>query len=283
MAKIKKIITHAGSAHRDDFLAVCIALSKCGNVPSIERRDPSPEELDNPEVLVLDVGRRHEPELNNFDHHQLERDAAPACALSLYTEHLGYDFSVFEWYAFTVLLDSKGPAVVCKEYGIGDLNPTLSPVENALKSLFEADPMDVAIIMARIGSDLCNYHDVVKAQIDEARTTAYLIEVEDVVGMSVVKGEFEDNKVYEPVVLNRLRAEAEESTGKTVAFQVTKDDRGAGYTLYRYDDHPRVDFSKLEEMEDITFAHKGGFIAKTSRPMNSDRIRSFILSSLVTS
>ena len=48
-----------------------------------------------------------------------------------------------------------------------------------------------------------------------------------------------------------------------IAVSISKDDRGDGWTLYRYDDDPRVDFSVLAGHPDIVFAHKGGFIAKT--------------------
>jgi hypothetical protein len=48
-----------------------------------------------------------------------------------------------------------------------------------------------------------------------------------------------------------------------VAVTVTQDDRGEGFSLYRRNDHPAVDFSKLEAHPDVIFAHKGGFIAKT--------------------
>jgi hypothetical protein len=47
-----------------------------------------------------------------------------------------------------------------------------------------------------------------------------------------------------------------------VAVSVMKSDRpGESWVLYRYDDHPRVDFSRLSGPQ-VVFAHKGGFIAK---------------------
>lgn len=49
----------------------------------------------------------------------------------------------------------------------------------------------------------------------------------------------------------------------TSTILATHDDRGDGWMLYRYDDCPLVDFTKIKEHPDITFAHKGGFIAKT--------------------
>ena len=44
---------------------------------------------------------------------------------------------------------------------------------------------------------------------------------------------------------------------------VSRDNRGPGLALFRREDDPKVDFSVLEGNEAVTFAHKGGFIAKT--------------------
>jgi hypothetical protein len=56
-----------------------------------------------------------------------------------------------------------------------------------------------------------------------------------------------------------------------VAITVTQDDRGDGYSLFRRNDNPMVDFSIFSEVGDvkkeyqdkILFSHNGGFIAKT--------------------
>lgn len=46
----------------------------------VERRNPTEEELQNPNILVGDVGMEFNPELNNFDHHQ---DKNLGCAFEL--------------------------------------------------------------------------------------------------------------------------------------------------------------------------------------------------------
>ena len=51
---IKTIITHPGGAHKDDFLACAVLLSKFP--VSIFRRDPTEEELADPEIAVVDIG-----------------------------------------------------------------------------------------------------------------------------------------------------------------------------------------------------------------------------------
>ena len=39
---------------------------------------------------------------------------------------------------------------------------------------------------------------------------------------------------------------------------------GNGYGLSRYKDHPALDFTSIEIEADVHFAHKKGFVAKTS-------------------
>ena len=42
------------------------------------------------------------------------------------------------------------------------------------------------------------------------------------------------------------------------------DRRGEGYGIARYEDHPRLDFSRVEGQPDVHFAHKSGFMCKTT-------------------
>ena len=95
---ITNIVTHPGGAHKDDFLACAVLLSKYP--VSIFRREPSEKELANPEVAVVDIGHRFEPELNNFDHHQFDRDLEPTSPEMHITEppklaEIQYEFWLF--------------------------------------------------------------------------------------------------------------------------------------------------------------------------------------------
>ena len=98
--KAQLIITHPGSAHFDEVTAVGLILAvHAETVFSIERREPSQAELDNPDVWVVDIGNRHEPEKRNFDHHQ--NTDCPA-AFVLVSEYLGLleTMSVMPWWHF---------------------------------------------------------------------------------------------------------------------------------------------------------------------------------------
>lgn len=51
---------------------------------------------------------------------------------------------------------------------------------------------------------------------------------------------------------------------KQVAALVYPDRRSGGYGLSRFQDHPRLDFTRTQQNADVHFAHAGGFVAKTS-------------------
>ena len=49
-----------------------------------------------------------------------------------------------------------------------------------------------------------------------------------------------------------------------IAAIVYPDRRGEGFGIGRYEDHPRLDFSRVEAEPDVHFAHKSGFMCKTT-------------------
>lgn len=66
---MKKIITHPGVFHADDVCAIAW-LRICGVTAPVERRNPTVDDLNDSEILVVDVGGEHAPARGNFDHHQ---------------------------------------------------------------------------------------------------------------------------------------------------------------------------------------------------------------------
>jgi uncharacterized UPF0160 family protein len=71
---ISKIIVHPGTFHADDTFAAAAALLLAPGAELL-RKDPTPEELEDPHVLVLDIGGIYNPAKRCFDHHQ-RRDSA---------------------------------------------------------------------------------------------------------------------------------------------------------------------------------------------------------------
>jgi len=85
---IKKIVSHKAPRHLDDFLAIAYlkALYPNAEIEFVHPQGVSEEYLKDPQVVVVDVGGKYEPELNNFDHHQ---DKELPCSLVLLLKKIG--------------------------------------------------------------------------------------------------------------------------------------------------------------------------------------------------
>lgn len=282
---IRYILTHPGGAHKDDLLAVCVLIAKYG-VP-VFRRDPTQEELDDPSVAVVDVGDVHDPERMNFDHHHFDRDHAPICALSLVLSHFGlYEDArhLCDWLEPAEWFDSRGPNKTAEMLGvprraISQLN---SPFDITLLRRFaQASEFSAGEplyeFMRFAGDDLLEYLRVSRERMD-------------FVEMHVERWSINHaNEVIETVFLPRTNPLAEEPSTAvgnyirsqeledSVAAIVYPDRRGEGYGIGRFEDHPRLDFSRLSNEPDVHFAHKSGFMCKTSAT-DLERLRALITS-----
>src|SRR5690606_8020672 len=138
---VRAIVTHPGGAHKDDLLAVCVLIAEHG--APVARREPTPEDLEDPEVAVVDVGGVHDPARSNFDHHQFPREHPPTCALSLVLDGMGLyeDARHFcDWLEPAEWFDSRGPKKTAEWLGvprqaIAQLN---SPIDVTLLRRFAA-------------------------------------------------------------------------------------------------------------------------------------------------
>jgi hypothetical protein len=169
--------------------------------------------------------------------------------------------SNLQWFRFTEILDSKGPAEAAKlVYTDSDgLKNTVSPVESALISMFSEDASRVRDIMAKLGENIVEYADSIQRDFSALRYDCQgsVIRVAGIPGILI----------HQKVSLRAVEMFREyarfDCGGCLAAFSITPDDRGDGWSLFRYDDDPRLDFSRLEGDPDIVFAHKAGFVAKT--------------------
>lgn len=263
------LLTHPGQAHLDDFLSAAVAIATDPGIEVIERREPTEQELADPAVLVLDVGGQWDPELANYDHHQLGRDERAECALSLFARSLSYrGESVFDalstqkWFESLRVMDSKGPFQLAKQL---ETSPDvvfrlLSPVEAILVGWFgEVDRIEQSDeltpmwgLLRQIGRDLLDHAVDVLQRIIQLQSECRPVECCGVQGFIL---ESEDTTAL---------AKWREKFAPTTAFSIICDDRGPGWSLFRYDDDERIDFSRLNGRDDIVFAHAGGFIAKTA-------------------
>jgi hypothetical protein len=280
---VHSILTHPGGAHKDDVLAVCLLAARHGC--PIARREPTPEEMSDPEVAVVDIGGVHDPALLNFDHHHFPRQQPPTCALSLVLDHLGLyeDARQFcDWLETAEWFDSRGPKKTAEWLGvprraISQLN---SAIDLTLLRRFgkraELAPKDPLYeFMKMVGEDLLEYLRVARERLDFV--------TERVERWSIP---YRDERI-EALFLPRTEPAADEPSSMigsyiraqnleaVIAAIIYPDRRGAGFGISRYEDHPNLDFSRVEDQADVHFAHKSGFMCKTSAT-GHDRLKELV-------
>ena len=269
--EIKTIITHRGGAHKDDFLACSLLVARHG-VP-IFRKDPTDEELADPSIAVIDVGHLHEPEKNNFDHHQFPRDYPPTCALTLVLQHMGiYEDALkfCDWLEPAEWFDTRGPKKTAEWLGVERdvISKMNSPIDMSVLRHFAKEekhqPGEVIYeLMKIIGSDLLDYLHDIRERLDLVK--------EHVKRWEISSGE----ETFSALFLPRSEDLSEDVSGslaryiivneldQEIAAMVYPDSRGEGFGLARFNDHPKLDFTRVESAEDVHFAHKSGFLCKT--------------------
>lgn len=278
---MKFILTHPGSAHKDDFLACCLLIAKHG-VPVV-RREPNDSELADPEIVVVDVGGEHEPNRSNFDHHQFPRDHEPICALSLVLKDLGlYEDarSFCDWLEPAEWFDTRGPFATAKWLGVDRdvMNRLNSPVDITLLRRFAQkralDPGDpVWEVMRMIGEDLMMYLRTLRERLDYVANFAEFHEVGN--GDEAVRILFMPRTDPMPDDPSSGLPRYIDSVGKQVDGMIYPDRRGSGYGLSRHEDSPKLDFTRIDGEEDVHFAHARGFVAKTTAT-GLDRLKELV-------
>lgn len=276
---IEYTITHSGRAHRDDLFAAALAVYHHG-MHKVFRRDPTEAELNNPDVLVLDVGRRYEPELNNFDHHQLPKEQLE-CALSLLAKNRKVTLGAWKekemtyhdlwkdapWYRAVILQDCLGPAGMAKHLGYGTAVPEefASGIEIFCLQEFAANEE-----VSR------NWRDFgVRLITAKVRTAVEFNRQQEILGEIHELRDFDDiGKIFwvpemTPFGVNKFIAR----NNLPVCATVTKDPRNNGICLYRHGVGTMIfDFNRIVDEDDVTFAHKGGFVAYVREGTSYERI-----------
>lgn len=282
---IDLILTHPGGAHKDDFLACSLLVARHG--APLVRREPKETDLDNPSVLVVDVGGEHEPERGNFDHHQFPRDHEPICALSLVLKHLDLyeDAQLFcDWLEPAEWFDTRGAMGTARWLGVEPevISKLNSPIDVTLLRRFalsnELNPGDLLYEMMRwVGEDLLEYLQTLRDRLQFLGEHSELWELSTASGESF-KALFLPRTEPLPGEPSMGLGRYLESIGESeaVAALVYPDRRGEGYGLSRHRDHPKLEFTRIENEEDVHFAHARGFVAKTSAT-DPDRLKEQLL------
>jgi hypothetical protein len=239
------------------------------------RREPSNEDLADSGTAVIDVGGEWEEEKMNFDHHQFPRDAEPLCALSLVLKHLGiYEEArkFCDWLEVAEYIDTRGPNDTASWLGVEreTMSKLNSPVDITLLRRFAAasehrpgEP--IYEVMTMIGEDLTSYVKGMKARL------AYLAdhcEIWELSGGAKVLFLPRTDPLPAESSMGMGRYVEELGLEEEVVAMVYPDRRGEGYGLSRFNDNKRMEFTRVEDEADVHFAHKKGFIAKTSASTN---------------
>lgn len=265
---ITRILTHPGGSHKDELLACSLLVAVHG--VEVFRREPTPEDLADPATAVVDVGGEHNPELNNFDHHQFPADHPPVCALTLVLQHLGiYEDarSFCDWLEPAEWFDTRGPNVTAKWLGVEreTLSKLNSPIDVTLLRRFAKSsrlgPGDVIWEMMRfVGEDLLEFIRSLRQRLDFIAAHAEFWKVGESEILFLPRTEPMQDEPSSGIgrYLDSI------GKGKEIAALVYPDRRGTGYGLSRHNDHPAFDFTRIEAEPDVHFAHARGFVAKTS-------------------
>jgi hypothetical protein len=255
-----KIVTHPGSAHKDDFMSVSILLATLGSA-EIFRREATSEDLADPDTYVVDVGMEHTPAKHNFDHHQ---QSTLPCAFHLVMMHLGYHDAamiVFGWYAQMSMMDVRGPYKTAEYLGVDTsiLFSSSSPIDGYILSRFSkvtslTDQDSFYGLMKDFGTDLIEMVGLKMARLDRLKKETKILPIKH---LKVLVSQIKDNpKLSMELYLRALNDEA-------VVMSITPSTRGAGWEMVRLGDSMIVDFRSVATHPEIRFVHINGFIAKT--------------------
>lgn len=269
---IATILTHPGSAHKDEFLACSVLLAL--HASPIVRREPTPDDLASSSVCVVDVGHAHQPELNNFDHHQLPKETPPTCSLSLVLQHLGLyqDARQFcEWLEPAEWFDCRGPETTGKWLGVSreTLTKLNSPIDITLLRRFAlAERLEPGSplweMMRMIGTDLLEYVQSLRTRLDFIARHAQIWDLR--LGGRDAQVVFlpRTEPLPDDPSMGLERFVDGRGLSERVVGLVYPDRRSAGYGLSRFRDNPRLDFTRIAGAPKVHFAHARGFVAKTS-------------------
>ncbi len=249
---INTLLTHPGSAHKDDVLAICVLAARTG--APVVRRMPTAEDLADPGVAIVDVGGEHAPARRNYDHHHFPREHPPTCALSLVLEDLGLyqdALAFFPWLETAEWFDARGPNATAEHLGVPRraVDQLSSPVDGTLRRRFsqlsELAPTEPLYqFMVMVGEDMLGAIDAIRARIArvEREGVRWSIPVghETIEAMFLprVEGDLAESGSLEDYI-------AHKGLGDTIHAMAYPDRRGSGYGLMRYEDHPQLDSARL--------------------------------------
>jgi hypothetical protein len=273
------LVTHCGGAHMDDVISTAMVLAHDNTITSVFRRPETKAELDSPKIWVLDQGRRHQPELRNFDHHQFP-GGTEECTISLLAQYFKLEkwMKTFHWYRPAVLLDSLGAYKAAEQLDCPSdmVTAIYTPADEYFIRLFqEREELhcdeQLFQILKEMGQGIFD-------NVEEDRNRSLLLEekatLETINGVDIVYF-LEDV----PETTRGITSFAQKMC-KNPGVCVTRDSRGDGWSLQRLLEHENVDFCQIRHEEESLFVHNTGFVAKVSFT-SMDRVKELLAKSII--
>lgn len=253
-----KILTHDKTAHLDDFLACCVILAQT-HYPIERVNKPTEEDLNDPEVFVVDFGQRHEPDKRNFDHHQIK--GGNVCAFTQVLEYYNLrDYDALPWIKFVETWDHSGPVNAMKLVGGGASDLIHSPIQQTLLDLFSNSSnitafSNLGVFMNLIGRNIIDsyedFHKTMKILKEKAKifdyNKYYIVDYRDCPE--------ELNKI----ALKTFEQNYEKEHDIKIEIILNRNFRGESkFRMIRRNDD--VNFSILTGYSEVTFVHQSGFL-----------------------
>ena len=255
-----KIVSHPGSAHKDDFLSVSVLLATLEHA-EIFRREPTEEDLNDPDTYVVDVGLELAPERHNFDHHQ---DRSLPCAFHLVMQHLGHHDAamlMFAWYPHMSMMDVRGPYRTAEHLGVDSsiFFVSSSPIDGYIISTFASleslNPQNPLYdLMKSLGENMIALIGRKMERLERLKSEAKVIKIKH---LKAVACAIDDSPKLAMELYLRLLDD------ENIVMSITPSNRGEGWELLRLGDNTIVDFRVIENNQEIRFVHGSGFLAKT--------------------
>lgn len=246
---IEKIITHGGIFHCDEVLAVALLISKFGDIPIVRKyaNEISEEEFNNPNILILDVGRRYEPNLGNFDHHQ-DANLMATCGLILF-QYYEKPIADIMWEQFIELCSGVDVGIHTGSSVNGTIPHMISgfnrnPNDNHPDSTREYFNNALNFMMTIVENYLSKCREIIK-------TETLWKSMQSIAGGAVKINNVENT----PIGWEKLAAR------DGVYMLITTDSRMAGnYKIYTFNS----DVFKLDKHPSQKFIHNNRFVASYS-------------------
>jgi len=297
MKEARDVVVHGGMCHRDDFMAIGLLrlIGVIGPNTLVHRTNPTPSDLMNPDIPVVDVGGQFDPALNNWDHHQHEENVKDECAFSLLCKNtqvpskFGFEGTFHDlwqaapWYRAVNLRDNMGPDGLAKKFGLPFMpHEVTSPLEGfILGSIGDTDIFDHRWI--ELSAELLESQ--AKRALEFREKEEWLKENAKFFMLPHIpkhgplcmlladqKGAFGINPY----------AAKNGPNGVKVILTATRDQRSPQWALFRLDAGVGiVDLTKLKDHPATTFVHPKGFLAIIDQEFTGEELREVAAQAIV--